>query len=101
VTGVTGTAPIAVTGTAAAPVVGIADASDTVKGAVQLADAAAITAGTSTTLAVTVAQLNAAKAVYASAAETKLGTETAKSVTPAAGKATYMPLDLTTLTALP
>lgn len=101
VTGVTGTAPITVTGTAAAPVVNVGDASATAKGVVQLADAAAITAGTSTTLAVTVAQLNVAKAVYASAAETKTGTITDKSVTPAAGKATYMPLDLTTLTALP
>lgn len=101
VTGVTGTAPITVTGTAGAPVVGVAAASATGKGVVQLADAAAITAGTSTTLAVTVAQLDAAKAVYASAGETKTGTVTNKSVTPAAGKATYMPLDLTTLTALP
>jgi hypothetical protein len=82
-------------------VVGVGDASATGKGVVQLADAAAITAGTSTTLAVTVAQLDAAKAVYASAGETKTGTVTNKSVTPAAGKATYMPLDLTTLTALP
>lgn len=101
VTSVTGTAPIAVTGTAAAPVVGIADASDSAKGAVQLADAAAITTGTSTTLAVTVAQLDAAKAVYASSAETLAGTITNKSVTPAAGKATYMPLNISTLIALP
>jgi hypothetical protein len=101
VTGVTGTAPITVTGTAGAPVVGVGDASATAKGVVQLADAAAITAGTSTALAVTVAQLNAAKAVYASAAETKTGTITDKSVTPAGAKANFMPLDLTTLTALP
>lgn len=101
VTSVTGTTPIAVTGTAAAPVVGIADATDAAKGAVQLADAAAITAGTSTTLAVTVAQLDAAKAVYASSAETLTGTVTNKSVTPAGGKATYMPLNISTLTALP
>jgi hypothetical protein len=101
VTSVRGTAPITVTGAAGAPVIGINDASPTGKGAVQLANAAAITAGTSTTLAVTVAQLNAVKAVYASNAETKTGTETAKSVTPAAGKATYMPLDLTTLSVLP
>lgn len=100
VTSVTGTVPISVTGTAAAPVVNVADASATAKGVVQLADAAAIAAGTAGRI-VDAAQLNAAKAVYASAAETKTGTETAKAVTPAGGKATYMPLDLTTLAALP
>lgn len=100
VTSVTGTAPITIGGTAGAPVVGVNDASATAKGVVQLADAAAITAGTAGRV-VDAAQLNAAKAVYASAAETKTGTVTDKSVTPAGGKATYMPLDLTTLTALP
>jgi hypothetical protein len=101
VTGVTATAPITVTGTAAAPVVGVTDASATAKGVVQLADAAAITAGTSTTLVPTVAQLDAAKAVYADVAETKAGTITNKSITPAGAKASFMPLDLTTLVALP
>jgi len=100
VTGVTGTAPINVTGTAAAPVVGVADATAAAKGVVQLADAAAVTAGTAGRV-VDAAQLAAAAAVYASAAETKTGTVTNKSVTPAGGKATYMPLDLTTLTTLP
>jgi hypothetical protein len=100
VTGVTGTAPINVTGTAAAPIVGVADATAAAKGVVQLADAAAVTAGTAGRV-VDAAQLAAAAAVYASAAETKTGTVTNKSVTPAGGKATYMPLDLTTLTALP
>jgi hypothetical protein len=101
VTSVTGSTPIVVTGTAAAPVVGVNDATATAKGVVQLADAAAITAGTSTTLVTTVAQLTAAAAVYASNAETKAGTVANKSVTPASGKATYMPLDLSTLPALP
>lgn len=88
-------------GNTGTPVIAGVDASATVKGVVQLADAAAITAGTSTTLAVTVAQLDAAKAVYASSAETLTGTVTNKSVTPAGAKATYLPLNFSTLTALP
>jgi hypothetical protein len=99
-TGVDVTAPITKGGTAARPLIGVADATTAVKGVVQLWDGAAGTA-TSTTLAVTAAQLDAAKAVYASAADTKTGSATNKSVTPAAGKATYMPLDLSTLAALP
>lgn len=105
VTSVTGSAPIVITGTATAPVVGVDDATETAKGVVQLADAAAITAGTSTTLVTTVAQLTAAiaaaAAVYASDAETVAGTIADKAVTPASGKAAYMPLDLSTLPALP
>jgi hypothetical protein len=100
VTAVNVTAPITKGGTAAAPLIGVADATAAAKGVVQLADAAAITAATAGRV-VDAAQLDAAKAVYASAAETKTGTVTNKSVTPAGGKATYMPLDLTTLTTLP
>jgi len=100
VTTVSVTAPITKGGTAASPLIGVADATAAAKGVVQLADAAAVTAGTAGRV-VDAAQLAAAAAVYASAAETKTGTVTNKSVTPAGGKATYMPLDLTTLTALP
>lgn len=100
VTSVNVTAPITKGGTAAAPLIGVADATAAAKGVVQLADAAAVTAGTAGRV-VDAAQLAAAAAVYASAAETKTGTVTNKSVTPAGGKATYMPLDLTTLTTLP
>ena len=99
-TGVDVTTPITKGGTAAQPLIGVADATAAAKGVVQLADAAAITAATAGRV-VDAAQLDAHKAVYASAAETKTGTVTNKSVTPAGGKATYMPLDLTTLTVLP
>jgi hypothetical protein len=58
VTGVTGTSPIQVSGTTA-PVVSVLAASTTVSGVVQLADAAAITAGTAG-LVVDAAQLKAA-----------------------------------------
>jgi hypothetical protein len=100
VTGVDVTAPITKAGTAAQPLIGVSAASTTAAGVVQLADAGAITAGTAGRV-VDAAQLAAAAAVYASTAETQAGTITNKSVTPAAGKATYMPLNLTTLTALP
>jgi hypothetical protein len=100
VTAVAVTAPITKAGTAAQPLIGVDDATTAAKGVVQLADAAAITAATAGRV-VDAAQLDAVKAVYASAAETKTGTVTDKSVTPAAGKATYMPLDLTTLATLP
>lgn len=46
VVSITGTAPVTIAGTAAIPVVSVADATATTKGIVQLADAAAITAGT-------------------------------------------------------
>jgi antigen 43 len=88
-------------GTSATPVIAGLDASTTAKGVVQLADATAITAGTSTALVVTVAQLDAAKAVYASSAETLAGTVTNKSVTPKGAKDTYLPLNFSTLVALP
>jgi hypothetical protein len=100
VTGVTGTAPVTVTGTAGAPVVGVSAATTGAAGVVQLADAAAITAGTAGRV-VDAAQLAAAAVVYASAAETATGTVTNKAVTPAGGKATYMPLNISTLAALP
>jgi hypothetical protein len=100
VTGVSGTAPITVTGTAAAPVVGVSAATTGAAGVVQLADAAAITNGTAGRV-VDAAQLAAAAVKYASNAETLTGTATDKAVTPAGGKATYMPLNITTLTALP
>lgn len=100
VTGVTGTAPVTVTGTAGAPVVGVSAATTGTAGVVQLADAAAITAGTAGRV-VDAAQLAAAAVVYASAAETATGTVTNKAVTPAGGKATYMPLNISTLAALP
>jgi alpha-L-arabinofuranosidase len=100
VTAVNVTAPITKGGTAATPLIGVSDATTAAKGVVQLADATAITAATAGRV-VDAAQLDAVKAVYASAGETKTGTITNKSVTPAAGKATYMPLDLTTLTVLP
>ena len=99
-TGVDVTAPITKGGTAAQPLIGVSAATAAAAGVVQLADAAAITAATAGRV-VDAAQLDAAKAVYASAAETKTGTLTNKSVTPAAGKATYMPLDLSSLAALP
>ena len=100
VTGVTGTAPVTVTGTAGAPVVGVSAATTGAAGVVQLADAAAITAGTAGRV-VDAAQLAAAAVVYASAAETATGTVTNKAVTPAGGKATYMPLNISSLAALP
>ena len=100
VTGVTGTAPVTVTGTAGAPVVGVSGATTAAAGVVQLADAAAITAGTAGRV-VDAAQLAAAAVVYASAGETATGTVTNKAVTPAGGKATYMPLNISTLAALP
>ena len=54
-------------GNSATPVIAGIDATDSVKGVVQLADAAAITAGTSTSLVTTVAQLTAvdSKITYA------------------------------------
>lgn len=70
---VTGTAPISVTGTGATRAVAIADAATGAKGAVQLATNAEVLAGTVAT----------------------------KAVTPTAAKATYMPLDISTLTLLP
>jgi hypothetical protein len=100
VTGVDVTAPVTKAGTAAQPLIGVSAASTTAAGVVQLADAAAITAGT-TGRVVDAAQLAAAAVVYASSAETLAGTITNKAVTPAAGKATYLPLNFTTLTALP
>lgn len=100
VTAVTGTAPIAVTGTAGAPVIGVNTATTAAAGVVQLADAAAITAGTAGRV-VDAAQLATAAVVYASSGETATGTVTNKAVTPAGGKATYMPLNIGTLTALP
>jgi len=100
VTGVDVTAPITKAGTAAQPLIGISDATTTAKGAVQLADATAITAGTAGRV-VDAAQLAAAAVVYASTADTTAGTITNKAVTPAGGKAAYMPLNITTLTALP
>jgi hypothetical protein len=77
-----------------------ADATTTKKGVVQLADAGAITAGTAGRV-VDAAQLDAAKAVYASSAETLAGTITNKSVTPKGAKDTYLPLNYSTLAALP
>ena len=100
VTGVDVTAPVTKGGTAAQPLIGVSAASTTAAGVVQLADAAAITAGTAGRV-VDAAQLASAAVVYASSAETQTGTVTNKAVTPAGGKATYMPLNLTTLTALP
>jgi len=100
VTGVTGTAPVTITGTAGAPVVGVSAATTGTAGVVQLADAAAITAGTASRV-VDAAQLAAAAVVYASAGETATGTVTNKAVTPAGGKATYMPLNISSLAALP
>jgi hypothetical protein len=100
VTSVSVTAPITKGGTAAVPLIGVADATAAAKGVVQLADSAAVTAGTAGRV-VDAAQLAAAAVQYASSAETKTGTVTNKAVTPAAGKSAYMPLDLTTLTALP
>ena len=100
VTAVNVTAPITKGGTAGVPIIGVSAATTGAAGVVQLADAAAITAGTAGRV-IDAAQLAAAAAVYASTAETQAGTITNKSVTPAGGKATYMPLNLTTLTALP
>lgn len=73
---VVGTAPIAVTGTGASRTVAIGDASDTAKGAVQLAT------GAETAFSVA-APLNT------------------KAVTPQGLKANYMPLDISLLTLLP
>jgi hypothetical protein len=99
-TGVDVTAPITKAGTAAQPLIGVSAATDSAAGVVQLANAAAIAAGT-TGRVVDAAQLAAAAVVYASSAETLAGTITNKAVTPAGGKATYLPLNFTTLTALP
>jgi hypothetical protein len=100
VTSVDVTAPVTKGGTAGVPIIGVSAASTTATGVVQLADAAAITAATVGRV-VDAAQLAAAKVTYASSAETITGSITDKAVTPAGGKATYMPLNLTTLTALP
>jgi len=100
VTSVDVTAPVTKAGTAAVPLIGVSDATTAAKGVVQLADAAAITAGTAGRV-VDAAQLAAAAVVYASAADTTAGTITNKAVTPAGGKAAYMPLDISKLTALP
>jgi hypothetical protein len=94
------TAPVTKTGPAGTPTLGVADATTAAKGVVQLADATAITAGTAGRV-VDAAQLAAAAVVYASSADAIAGTITNKAVTPAAGKAAYMPLDISTLTALP
>ena len=100
VTGVDVTAPITKAGTAAQPLIGVAAASTTAAGVVQLADAAAITNGTAGRV-VDAAQLAAAAVTYASNAETIAGTITNKAISPASGKAAYLPLNFTTLTALP
>ena len=99
-TGVDVTAPITKGGTAAQPLIGVSAATTAAAGVVQLADAAAITAGTAGR-AVDAAQLAAAAVVYASSAETTAGSVTNKAVTPAGGKASYMPLNISKLTALP
>ena len=72
ITSVTGTAPISVTGTTSR-VVAISDASTSVKGAIQLATNAEVTAGTVSD----------------------------KAVTPVAAKAAFLPKDISTLTLLP
>lgn len=100
VTGVDVTAPITKAGTAAQPLIGVSTATDSAAGVVQLANAAAIAAGTAGRV-VDAAQLAAAAVVYASNAETISGTITNKAISPASGKAAYMPLNLATLTALP
>ena len=100
VTGVDVTAPVTKAGTAAQPLIGVAAATTAAAGVVQLADAAAITNGTAGRV-VDAAQLAAAAVTYASNAETIAGTITNKAISPASGKAAYMPLNLTTLTALP
>ena len=100
ITAVNGTAPIKAATAGGTVTLTADDATASAKGVVQLADAAAITAGTAGRV-VDAAQLDAVKAVYASSAETLAGTITNKSVTPKGAKDTYLPLNYSTLTALP
>jgi hypothetical protein len=69
---INGTSPVSVTGTGGTRTVAVADASTTAKGVVQLADAAAIIAGT-TGRVVDAAQLKANVPVIADASETGKG----------------------------
>jgi hypothetical protein len=95
ITSITGTAPVAVTGTGNSRVVAVGDATGSAKGVVQLADAAAITAGTAGRV-VDAAQLKAAATTpadatetvkgiveLATAAETTTGTDATRAVHPA------------------
>jgi hypothetical protein len=93
---INGTLPVSVTGTGSTRTVAVADASTTAKGAVQLADGAAITAGTIGRV-VDAAQLKAAVPAatttvsgvveLATNAEAEAGTDATRAVTPAALKA--------------
>jgi hypothetical protein len=113
VTTINGTAPVTVTGTGNTRTVAVADATTVAKGAVQLADAAAITAGTAGRV-VDAAQLKANVPVLADAtttvkgvvqlatsAEAAAGTDAAKAVTSKALHDGYLAKNISTLPALP
>jgi hypothetical protein len=92
ITSITGTAPVGVTGTGNSRTIAVGDATASAKGVVQLADAAAITAGTAGRV-VDAAQLKTAvpdstetvKGIVelATAAETTTGTDATRAVHPA------------------
>jgi hypothetical protein len=110
---INGTSPVSVTGTGGTRTVAVADASTTAKGVVQLADAAAIIAGT-TGRVVDAAQLKANVPVIADASETVkgivelataaevgTGTDTVRAVTPAGIAVHYLKKNISLLPALP
>jgi hypothetical protein len=113
ITTINGTAPVTVTGTGNTRTVAVTDATTAAKGVVQLADAAAITAGTAGRV-VDAAQLKAnvptiadasetVKGIIelATAAEVLAGTDAVRAVTPKELKDHYIAKDISKLPALP